>query len=121
MIRIYHPYDLWEDYKHGFYDNLSGKNKNELGAKVVDLFSDSIKTRIYMQRVINEWKFSCEHNLSNNSMNKIAYLGQAACCMYAGIPSSITMEYWNKVDKSNRDKADEIAKELIEKWEVTNA
>ena len=44
--------------------------KNELSSE--DL------TRENMMRVISEWKYSCEHNLTNESLNRIAYIGQAA-------------------------------------------
>lgn len=119
--RIYHHYEKWEDWKHGFYDNVSGKNKHELIKKVIELFSSQEKTQLYMSKVINEWKYSCEQNLTNMSMNRVAYLGQAACCLYAGVPSTITMEAWNKVEEYNRNNADEIAKSLIKKWEVNYA
>lgn len=115
--RIYHPYEKWEDYKAGFYDNISGEKKKELLLKVVELFSSKKLTKKYMQKVINEWTYSCEHNLSNYSMNRIAYLGQSACCLFAGIPSTITMEGWNMVSKENRDIADKIADKLIQNWE----
>lgn len=119
--RTYHHYDKWEDYKHGFYDNISGRNKKELMNRVVELFSDSELTKVFMSRVIKEWKYSCEHNLSNLSMNRIAYLGQAACCLYGGVPHSITMEAWSLVDKNFRDEADIIANKLIQEWEVNYA
>lgn len=70
-----------------------------------------------MTRVCSEWVFSCEHNLTNSSMNKIAYIGQAACCLYAGVPSTITMEAWSLLDKSVQDKANEIAERVLKKWE----
>lgn len=117
MERIYHPYNLWEDYKAGFYDNISGRNKQEMIESVVSLFSDAQLTEAYMRKVITDWPFSCEHNLSNLSMNRIAYLGQAACCIYAGVPSTITMEAWSKVDQKDRNKADIIAEQIIKQWE----
>lgn len=117
MERIYHRYELWEDYKAGFYDNVSGKNKKLLIDKVVELFSDQELTRKFMQKVIDEWPYSCEHNLSNQSLNRVAYLGQAACCIYAGVTSSITMEAWRFVSKENRDKADKIASEILTNYE----
>jgi len=120
MNRIYHHYEKWEDYKAGFYDNISGKNKSLLVDKVIEMFSNYEYTEIYMRKVINEWKYSCEHNLTNNGLNKIAYIGQAACCLYAGVPSSITMETWSKIDKEHRDKADQIAKTILKEWEVKN-
>ena len=116
MKRIYHPYNLWEDYKHGFYDNCSGEKKKEYEELVIKMFSSEKLTRENMYRVINEWKYSCEHNLSNESMNKIAYIGQAACCIYAGIPNTITMSTWSKVSEEKRIIANEIAEEVLNKW-----
>lgn len=117
MERIYHSYDKWEDFKNGFYDNISGKNKDELIKKVIELFSSYSLTKKYMTKVIEDWIYSCEHNLTNNSLNKIAYIGQAACCLYAGCPNTITMEAWSLVDEKKRNQADSIAKEVIKKWE----
>jgi len=117
MQRIYHPYHLWEDYKAGFYDNLSGKNKDALVEKVIELFSSKELTEQFMKRVTSEWIYSCEHNLSNISLNRIAYIGQGACCVFAGVPSDITMFAWSKVKKENRDEADKIALSVLNDWE----
>jgi hypothetical protein len=117
MNRIYHRWELWEDYRAGFYDNISGKNKELLSSKVIELFSSKELTEEYMNRVIKEWPYSCEHNLTNTSMNRIAYLSQAACCLFAGCTSSIVMEGWHLVSKENRDISDNIAKEIINEWE----
>lgn len=118
MERIYHHYEKWEDYKHGFYDSLSGKNKNVLMDKVVELFSSQELTDKYMRMVIEQWPYSCEHNLSNPSLNRVAYLGQSACCIYGGIPSGITMSAWSLVSQKNRDEADKIASKIIKEWEL---
>jgi hypothetical protein len=115
--RIYHSYDKWEDHKAGFYDNISGKDKDRMIKKVIELFTNPEETRKYMIRVVKEWIFSCQHNLTNESMNKIAYLGQGACCLYAGIPSTVTMEAWSKVPEEFRNIADSIAIDVLELWE----
>jgi hypothetical protein len=119
--QIFHPWHLWEDHKHGFYDNISGRDKKEMIEKVISMFSSPELTETYMRKIINEWQYSCEHNLTNMNMNRVAYLGQAACCVFAGVPCSVTMEAWNKVDKDKRDIADSIATKLIKEWEVKNA
>ena len=115
--RIYHSWEKWEDYKCGFYDNVSGKNKPFMIDKVIELFINPDLTRKYMNKAIKEWFFSCEHNLTNNGLNKIAYIGQAACCLYGGIPSTITMEAWSKVPKEFQIIADSIAVEVLKDWE----
>lgn len=117
MDRIYHRYELWEDWPAGLY-NSAGRNKSELIDKVIELFSDPKLTRKFMLEVIEKWPYSCEHNLTNNSLNKIAYLGQAACCLYAKIPATVTMEAWSKVPEKFRNEANEIAAEVLSIWEA---
>ena len=40
-----------------------------------------------MDRVLAEWPHSCEHFLSNESMNRIAWLGQSSMCIDTGVPA----------------------------------
>ena len=116
MKQIYHRYEVWEDHKHGFYNNLSGSEKEGKIQLVIEMFSDASKTREMMNRVVNEWKFSCEHNLTNNGLNKIAYIGQSACCLYGEIPATITMEAWSLLPKDIQDRSDMIAQKAINQW-----
>jgi|TARA_Y100000310_G_scaffold342084_1_gene443694 hypothetical protein len=118
--RVYHHYTKWEDHKYGFYDNCSGELKGEKIKAVVRMFNSKNLTVKYMNRVIDEWKYSCEHNLTNPSMNKIAYIGQGACCLYAQVPNTVTMEAWNLLDKNTQDRSDAIAKKVIDKWTKEN-
>ena len=117
MKRIYHNYNKWEDYKCGFFNSCSGVEKELNIKKVKELFNDESKTKEYMSMVINKWKYSCEHNLSNLSMNRVAYLGQAACCLYAKVPNLITMYAWKFLDNEVRDRSDKIAIKNILIWE----
>ena len=120
LKRIYHPYWLWEDYKAGFYNSCSGAEKKEKIESVLQMFNSEKLTAEFMNRVITEWKYSCEHNLTNESMNKIAYIGQGACCLFNSIPSTITMEAWSLLDKPVQERANNIAKEVINKWITDN-
>lgn len=117
MERIYHPFNLWEDYKAGFYDNCSGSKKTEYKKECLELFNNLELLKEQMLRVINEWKYSCEHNLTNPSMNKIAYIGQGAACIYKGIPNTITMECWSLLSKDIQNEADKIAEVVLNEWE----
>lgn len=119
MERIYHRYEYWECFKEGFFRNVSGEERKKLSKKVIELFEDSKQTEIFMQKVIDNWIYSCEHNLTNISMNRVAWLGQSACCLYAKIPYSVTMENWRYVSKEKADKACEIAERLIKKYQET--
>ncbi len=115
MKQIFHPFHLWEDHKHKFYNN-NCDNKEQKVKSVINLFSSEELTTIYMNRVIEEWRYSCEHNLTNDSMNKIAYLGQAACALYDNVPCIVTMNVWRSLPIDIRLRADEIAKQTLIKW-----
>lgn len=87
MKRIFHPWNKWECYKAGFYSTSIDISSDE--AKIIyrDFLSDLNRFEIALKKVIREWKFSCEHFLSNPSLNKIAWLGQASACIEIGLPS----------------------------------
>jgi hypothetical protein len=120
MNRIYHPFWLWEDYKCGFYDNVTGEKKTQYIDGIIRMFNSESETRKNMLRVINEWVYSCQHNLTNLSLNRIAYIGQGATCLYCGAPSTITMEAWSLLTKEVQMRSDKIALEVIEEWETKN-
>jgi len=120
ITRIYHHWERWEDHKNGFYNNVSGAEKKALIDKVVELFTNPELTRKYMGKAIDNWFYSCQHNLTNNGMNKVAYLGQAACCIYASVPSTVTMEAWSKVPSEHQEIADGIAGEKLKEWEFSH-
>jgi len=118
MKKTYHPYWLWEDYRVGFYSSCSQKTKEEKKHLVVNMFSDYGLTMCYMNKVINTWFYSCEHFFTNESINRVAYLGQAACCLYGEVPNVLTMSVWSSLDENIRDRSDFLAKRIIKKWEL---
>ena len=120
MNRVYHPWNKWEDYKNGFYNQCSGEEKEQKKQAAINLFNNEDLITEYMNRVINEWIYSCEHNLTNPSLNRIAYIGQSACCIYDRIPSTVTMEIWSLLDPKVQDRANKIAESVLKKWEKQN-
>lgn len=119
MIRIYHRYELWECWRAGFFWNDSGLSKQELKDKCIQFFLNKKLVEKYMRMVITKWPYSCEHNLTNESMNRVAWLGQAAACLYCKCPSPITMEAWRNIPQASRDEADKIAENIIAEYEKT--
>lgn len=121
--RIYHPYWLWEDYLNGMYGKPifsridTGETEEERLAKVGECLGDENTCYQCMKYVIDNWKIACEYRLSNKSINRVAWLGQSACNVYAGLKESETKKGWWLMSQEQRDKADEIAKGLIREWE----
>ena len=69
--------------------------------------------------VISEWKHSCEHYLTNKAMNRIAWLGQASLCYGRSIPSCFRSGF-NLLSEEQKNNANEIALEYLNKWLVAN-
>lgn len=117
LDRIYHPWWLWEDFKSGFYNTDCVNKKKTNTEKVILFFNDKDETELYMRLVTEKWKFSCEQNLTNYNMNRVAYIGQAACCYHMSIPSYTTMYAWKFLETKIQDRSNKIAQSIINKWE----
>ena len=118
--RIFHTYETWECYKSGFYDTTKeGMTKDECEHGYYELLRNESEFRHALDVVINTWKFSCEHYLTNQAMNRIAWLGQASLCAARGIPAVFRGGY-NLLTKEEQDKANSIALEYLNKWLLKN-
>jgi hypothetical protein len=90
MERIYHTWDKWECYPAGFFENKpKERNLSEGMCKLMyaEFLRDTPRFEEAMAGVLRDWPNSCEQWLSNERMNRIAWLGQAAMCYATGIPS----------------------------------
>lgn len=118
--RIFHTYDKWECYKAGFYNTTKeGMTQEECELAYAELLSDDQLFRDTLEKIITEWKHSCEHYLTNASMNRIAYLGQAALCYAKGIPSTYRSGF-HLLTEEQQQTANLTALEYLNKWLVAN-
>lgn len=118
--RIFHTFDKWECHKAGFYQlTKDGLSKTECERQYAFFLADLDAFRDALEHVISEWKHSCEHYLTNGSMNRIAWLGQAAMCYATGVPSVFRGGYY-QLTEPQRDAANALALEYLNKWLVAN-
>jgi len=115
--RVYHTWEKWECYKAGFYEDHppKGMTDEEAIQKYVDLLSDISLFSDVLEKVITEWKYSCEHYLTNERMNRLAWLGQAALAYKHHIPSKYRVGY-HRLTEEQQKIADEKALEYLNKW-----
>jgi hypothetical protein len=115
--RVFHTYDKWECNKAGFYKTTppEGMTKEDCKNEYFKLLTDEDEFAGALYGVINEWKYSCEHYLTNKAMNRIAWLGQAALCYKTGISSEFRSG-WNLLTKEQQDKANQIAFDYLNIW-----
>lgn len=116
--RIFHTYDKWECYKAGFYESKKdGMTADQCKVAYAEFLSDDDRFINGLNGVINEWVNSCEHYLTNRSMNRIAWLGQAAMCYSTGVPSQFCSGF-NLLTDDQQSHANNLALEYLNKWLV---
>lgn len=115
MKQKYYHYSLWEDFKAGMY-NEDKEGREERVKLAMKCLRDPDICRHYMRQVIIMWKYASEQNLTNQSINHQAFLGQCACCLYRGCHEDETREAWGRLTNEERYRANRIADEVYEEW-----
>lgn len=113
--RVYHPFWKWEEVDHGMWSTC--KNKKEMLEKAVEFTGNHALYGSFMQRVIKEWPISCENALTDESTNKKAWIGHAACAMAINCPEDITRKAWGYLTDEQRLLANKEADKAIKSWE----
>lgn len=115
--RILHTWDKWECYRAGFYaERAPNGMSQEQGEQAYQSFlSDIDQFERALQVVTQEWKYSPEHYLTNERMNRIAWLGQASVAQALGIPSGCRAGYQLLTDQQKYD-ADMAALKYLNRW-----
>lgn len=114
--QIFHHFSKWEDYKAGFYESTCEDVQKHI-QKSIDLLSNQKEFEKYANIVIKDWSYSCEHNLTDPSLNKIAYIGQSSCCIANGTPAFVTRLAWSYIEEKNQKEANKTAKKILKKWQ----
>lgn len=118
--RIFHTYEKWECHKAGFYASSKKDMSNaECENEYVRILSDENLFSEILEKVITEWKYSCEHYLTNKAMNRIAWLGQSAVCYHSGVPSKYSSA-WSLLTKEQQEKANNVALKYLNIWRKNN-
>jgi hypothetical protein len=117
MKRIYHIWSEWECYPSGFYNDKtdSDLSKEELEQKYADFLADREAFWTALNMVIKKWKNSCEHYLSNENMNRIAWLGQASACLALNLPSAYRGGF-HLLTPEKQKEADLLALDALNLW-----
>lgn len=117
MKRIYHTWDKWECYPAGFYENQAPNGMSAADAikAYATFLRDIPRFERALERVISEWPNSCEHYLSNENMNRIAWLGQASMCIETRIPACFRGGF-NALSAAEQSAANEAALRWLNVW-----
>jgi hypothetical protein len=117
VTRIYHPWFKWECYKAGFFAKEGDKKKQEeKKQKYITLLSNLDAFAAAMRAVLVYWPYSCEHNLTNEGLNRIAWLGQASAAYSFGACAEQTRGAFHLLSQRQQDEANALAKTYLDFW-----
>lgn len=119
--RILHTWEKWECFKAGFYEERppEGVTQDQGEERYREFLADLKAFEASLEQITKQWKFSCEHYLTNDRMNRIAWLGQASVANALGIPSCCRGGY-NRLDDEQKYAADQMALKWLNRWLVAN-
>lgn len=117
MNRIFHHHDLWEDLQHGMYNPVQCDENSPMVVQAKELLADHKRFYSVLKRMVGDWKYCTEYNLSNTQFNRRAWLGRSACCYEHGIPESCVRVAWFLLSEYEMRLANESADKIIEEFE----
>lgn len=115
MRRLYHPWTEWECVRAGMYETGAGFDSETAQNNYAAFLSDLMQFEAALIRVLNEWPRSCEHFLSNDNTNRIAWLGQASMCIATGTPS-IFRGGFKRLSPEQQRRANALAARYLATW-----
>lgn len=122
MERVYHTWDKWECYPAGFYNPhppVKGMTIDECKEAYAEFLRDIPRFENAIIGVVGLWRHSCEHYLTNERMNRIAWMGQAAMCHETGVSKFFCGGYF-LLSEEERLAADTTALHGINLWLLQN-
>jgi hypothetical protein len=112
MQRIYHPWYEWECFKAGFYSSETVEHGKE---KYAEFLSDLRRFEVGINHVFTSWRKSCEQFVTNENINRIAWIGQSSMCIMHQVPSRYRGGFYLLSDIQQR-KANGLAHKYLLKW-----
>lgn len=114
--QLYIPYTEWEDWLNGMWSRADKIKEPELLKQAIEFTGDHIKYGAAMREVIIAWPRTMLNSLTNQSINRRAFLGHCAVYFALKIPEYITRMAWGELTEKQRAAADKEAQQTINKF-----
>ena len=112
-MRVFHHYENLEEFHAGMWAIVRGQARKNHIANAADLMKQPCEFKDAMMRALDEWPTSCEANLTAESVNRIAWLGHAGCCIATKSPEECTRVAWHTLDAREQRIANKVADEVL--------
>lgn len=113
--RVYHDCRLWEEVAANMWGEAT--DRKQALEQAIAFTGDHALYGSFMTRVVNEWPISCENALTDESLNKKAWIGHAAVALALNIPEDITRQAWGFLTDEQRLLANREAARALREWE----
>lgn len=120
MERQYFHYNDLEEYHSGMWRIVVGLKKARHALDAAALMRDDIAFEAAMMRALEEWPNSCQHNLTAEDTNRLAWLGHAGCCLATGSPEENTRTGWHLLNTLEQNAANATAQRVLDAWLEAN-
>jgi hypothetical protein len=117
MSRVFHHYERLEEFQEGMWRIVRGERRKGFIAAAANLMRDPQAFHSAMMAALEQWPLSCEHNLTAENVNRIAWLGHAGCCIGASSPEECTRLGWHTLSRDEQDEANRVAADVLKQWD----
>jgi hypothetical protein len=114
--QVYVPFWEWEDYINGMWRKVTKEQEIEMLIKAIEFTGDHIKYGNAMLEVSQKWPQTMLNTLTNQSINKRAFIGHCAVQYKIQIPEYITRMAWKELNNKQRFLADNVAEKTIKHY-----
>jgi hypothetical protein len=112
---FWHPYWKWEEVDANMWGDVT--DAKAWLDKAIAFTGDHLLYGSWMMKVADNWKYSCEHNLTKLDTNRKAWIGHAAVAMAIQCPEDIVRHAWGFLTQQQQDLANKQAALAIAHWE----
>lgn len=116
LKRVWVPIELWEELHWNMWGEVSNRQRY-LERAVIFTGNYRLYGR-YMNRVAQEWPNSCLNALTDQNLNRRAWIGHAACALALRCPEDVTRQAWGMLSHEQRLLANRQADRAIQSWEM---
>lgn len=116
LKRVWVPIESWEELQWNMWGEVSNRQRY-LERAVIFTGNHRLYGR-YMNRVVQEWPNSCLNALTDQSLNRRAWIGHAACALALHCPEDVTRQAWGVLNHEQRLLANRAADRAIQSWEM---
>jgi len=114
--RKYYHYSHLEESKAGLWRKTVGAERKRHIEHASDLMRSPAEFIDAMRQALVDWPNSCAAAFTAEAVNKIAFLGQAGCCVAIGSPEEATRAAWHTLTKQEQDEANAAAALVLNEW-----